>query len=577
MFRIGIVFLLCATVVKTNPPTLRDLVNPWEQTALRDTLSDIVELEYKDKVVAFDHAEPTPDYKVRPPTVSQLNQNYSDLLYQADIRLPTHLLRSMISGSLTRKKRTTYRDRFYPSTIWKDGVPFAFHKSMNAWGRRSVLAAIQFWRKKTCIRFRRRTKEKVYLLFVGYDYGCWSTVGRDAYQGQQLVSIGRGCEAFGITSHEVAHALGLFHEQSRYDRDNWITVFPNRVPRSQLYNFAKVGPKNMRLYGTAYDIGSIMQYTPFEFSTDPRVPSMIATNINDQGAMGQLAGPSFQDVQIMNHHYGCPAKCRPRIQCHNGGIQYFHDCRICICPSGYGGRRCGKPQPPSIRNCGGKIHAKAVPRRMRLKIKARKNAGTSPRTCIYHIMSPRGTRIHLTIEKVVSTCMPGCWREAAEFKTRNNKGITGNRFCCTLTTHKRILANSNVVPVMLKSIKKPAEIIVQYSFVNRNIARDDEPENVAENSTLRFGPGVKTFGDDNEFEMEIQPLDNSQTGEQLNDIVAHDENTEEPETPEDPTEFQRNLLEDLYEMPPLDPDLEDIFLDGNDNVEVTPMAEVDVR
>ncbi|KAK6015569.1 astacin, partial [Ostertagia ostertagi] len=152
--------------------------------------------------------------------------------------MPTSLLAHMVSSANTRRKRTAFRNRQYPGTIWKTGVPFAFHKSLRPAGRRSVLAAIQFFRHHTCIRFRRRKRESVYLLFTGHDEGCWSTVGRAAWQRQQIVSIGPGCEPFGISSHEVAHALGMFHEQSRFDRDNWVNVYPNRVPRSLLYNFA---------------------------------------------------------------------------------------------------------------------------------------------------------------------------------------------------------------------------------------------------------------------------------------------------------------------------------------------------
>ncbi|VDL72606.1 unnamed protein product [Nippostrongylus brasiliensis] len=131
----------------------------------------------------------------------------------------------MVDESQTRRKRTAYRNALYPTTIWKRGV---------------------------------------YLLFTGHDQGCWSTVGRAAEQRQQIVSIGPGCEPFGISSHEVAHALGLYHEQSRYDRDNWINIYPNRVPRGLLYNFAKVSRRSMDTYRTQYDIGSVMHYTPFE-------------------------------------------------------------------------------------------------------------------------------------------------------------------------------------------------------------------------------------------------------------------------------------------------------------------------
>ena len=52
---------------------------------------------------------------------------------------------------------------------------------------------------------------------------CFSYIGKQNPGGQDL-SIGSGCAFVPIVEHELLHALGFFHEQSRYDRDDHVTI-----------------------------------------------------------------------------------------------------------------------------------------------------------------------------------------------------------------------------------------------------------------------------------------------------------------------------------------------------------------
>ena len=62
-------------------------------------------------------------------------------------------------------------------------------------------------------------------------YRCWSYVGRIG--GRQDISIAPGCGSL-IPVHEIFHALRHWHEQSRPDRDNFITVNLANVESSRL-------------------------------------------------------------------------------------------------------------------------------------------------------------------------------------------------------------------------------------------------------------------------------------------------------------------------------------------------------
>ena len=61
------------------------------------------------------------------------------------------------------------------------------------------------------------------LNIISYQYRCWSEVGRQPSRAQDL-SIGSNCDTVATVEHELMHALGFWHEQSRYDRDNYITI-----------------------------------------------------------------------------------------------------------------------------------------------------------------------------------------------------------------------------------------------------------------------------------------------------------------------------------------------------------------
>ena len=105
-------------------------------------------------------------------------------------------------------------------------------------------------------------------------YRCSSNVGRQG--GSQVVSLGNGCVYPHIVKHELMHAIGFWHEQSRTDRDNYVTIHLNNVrpgnwqrtwytAASQIqfnvvlfiglaFNFEKYDSTQVRLLNTPYDI-----------------------------------------------------------------------------------------------------------------------------------------------------------------------------------------------------------------------------------------------------------------------------------------------------------------------------------
>ncbi len=203
-------------------------------------------------------------------------------IYQGDIVIKTNKGKSTDgAGIIGTQKRWPDKIIYY---VINDNLP----------DKDRITEAITHWTNNTSLIFLQRQDEPDYIEIVWDQNGCWSYLGMIG--GRQEIHIA-DWGTTGTVIHEIGHAIGLIHEQSKPNRDDEVIIKWDNIQDGKSHNFSI---HTNSVFIEDFDYNSIMLYSSYAFTRN-NYPTI--TKNDGSTYTTQRDNLSLNDIQIVEDMY----------------------------------------------------------------------------------------------------------------------------------------------------------------------------------------------------------------------------------------------------------------------------------
>lgn len=228
--------------------------------------------------------------------ICQLINN--EYVYQGDI---------LVANNIAKGSSSTNIKKWPDNTIY-----YSINDNLPSLQKDAVRDAIIEFQTKTNLIFKVRTTETNYIEFLRDENGSGSIIGMNSYYtigpyppiyDHNIIRLAYWALS-GAVMHEIGHAVGLFHEHNKPNRDDFVEIIKDNIKKGKYSQFIKDGGN---LNTSGFDWKSIMLYPSIsDFSIEGR-PTMVRKSDRDTFDSNR-SYLSEGDIYLINLMYPNPPK-----------------------------------------------------------------------------------------------------------------------------------------------------------------------------------------------------------------------------------------------------------------------------